>query len=80
MGNLVCLDRDKQLIKSVNSSKTLGLEKKIDLEKREVNLVPKKRDFFTYYKFIHSKNKNEKHLLDMQYFTIRRAKAVNSKK
>lgn len=81
MGNIACLDRDKQLVKQLGDHViTKDNDNKIEQEKKEFNLIPKKRDFFNSYKFIHSKRRNEKNAMDMQYFTIKRAKAVNSKK
>lgn len=44
-------------------------------------IIPRKKDFFTFYKYVASKKKrNEKHILDLQYFTVKRAKMVNNKK
>ena len=84
MGNLSCVERDKStsvgLGKNSGAKQILDFENKIENERKEVNLIPRKRDFFNFYKFVHAKRKDEKHSLDMQYFNIRRAKAVNSKK
>ena len=44
-----------------------------------IHLIPRKRDFFNFYKFT-SGIKKDKQTTEMQYFTMRKAKAVYSKK
>jgi hypothetical protein len=53
------------------------LEKIMEESKKEVNLIPRKKDFFKNYKFVKMKNKNDWQLVDLQYFTIRKAKYLN---
>ena len=57
------------------------MRKKIEEESLSRNLIPKKRDFYNQYKFIQKdKKQREKNTLDNQYFNIKRAKAVATKK
>ncbi len=80
MGNVACIERDKKQPKNLTLGIINTVESRIEEEKREINLIPKKRDFFNFYKFVTGKKKNEKNMPDMQYFNIKKAKAVSNKK
>ena len=80
MGNMACCERDRKSVRLVKEKLKLDLEHAVESEKREVSLVPRKRDFLNHYKFVQQGKKKGGDKFDLQYFTLRRAKAVTSKK
>ena len=77
----MCVEREKSALPAAFQPMQMKeVEEHIEQRKRDITLIPKKRDFATHYKFIKVKNKSDKLLSDYQYFNIKKAKSVNNKK
>ena len=78
MGGVICVDRVKQFNTTQNyDMEEEEMEKNLEDEKRDNKYIQIKKEFNKHYQIVNTKSqdkKNKEQFVDVQYFTIRKAK------